>query len=166
MGGEKGSLFDLLEDLDARACAQKLGRVYAESPDELVRYLYGGQSAAHTRCADDEDEAADSLDDDGADSGKFQNQDQCTTDECISAALRELQQELQVDDKQLDDGLIGFGEDLIQYCMWQVRPSVIGETKGETPPPLPATFSTVAKGSLPFLMAMCMKETLKTTRCL
>lgn len=147
-GGEKSSLFDLLEDLDARACAQKLGRVYAESPDELVRYLYGGQSAAPTRCAHDEDEAAGSLDDDDADSGKVQNQDRCTTEECISTALRELQQELQVDDKQLDDGLIGFGDDLIQYCMWQVRPPVSGETKGEAPPPLPATFSTAPAPAL------------------
>ena len=49
---------------------------------------------------------------------------------------------------QLDDGLIGFGDDLIQYCMWQVRPPVSGETKGEAPPPLPATFSTAPAPAL------------------
>merc|ERR1719473_1891084 len=138
-GGEKTSLFDLLEDTDASACAQKLGRVYTESPDALARYLYGGESESYAppRCAD-EDQAPGYLlegDGDSKDTG------QCTTQECINAALSELQLELNVDDEQLAEGLV-FGEDLIHYCMWQVRPNEASMRKEEAPPPLPASFSS------------------------
>lgn len=147
--GEKTSLFDLLEDIDASACAQKLGQLYAESPHELVRYLYGGQSESPGRCGDDEAQAAAVYhlagDDDG-EGDKLQSQGQCTTRECIAATLRELQRELNVDDKQLDEGLI-FGEDLIQYCMWRVRPTV-SDVMGGAAPPLPAAFSSAPAPAL------------------
>jgi hypothetical protein len=42
--GEKSSLFDLLEDLNAEECAQKLAKAYDESPIATIRYLYGGNT--------------------------------------------------------------------------------------------------------------------------
>merc|ERR1719473_1798356 len=106
------------------ASAQTAEDATAEDPvAETAKYLYGS-----------------ALDEKQANANPFENEDgTCTSEDCISFALLQVQEDTGVSDADLDAGL-AWGDDMIRYCRWQARqqrqPSSALPKVG-APPPLP-----------------------------
>merc|ERR550514_53646 len=87
------------------ATAQTAEDATAEDPvAETAKYLYGS-----------------ALDEKQANANPFENEDgTCTSEDCISFALLQVQEDTGVSDADLDAGL-AWGDDMIRYCRWQAR---------------------------------------------
>jgi hypothetical protein len=123
-----------------------------DETEDIARFLFGGEALVVNNVAaveqvifnpEPEDPVAATTKylygvDQSVAPNPYEVDGKCLSEDCISFVLEQMQEELGITDRDLDEGL-AWGEDMVQYCMFQARQA--SSPSKRAAPPLPQSYS-------------------------